>query len=265
MIFKIFWAYTKIEVQKSFTYLGNTVSTIVQFLFIILIQISLFQALPTEIIFGNTYSKSEILTYVAGYWIVRELITVWIDYDMARMIHSGKLIGRMCRPVSLDVQFIAIHLGQKLQKLVISIVLFILCPHLFGLEVSFAPSSILLLIIVCLMSFYVAACFSYLFAQLAFLSENASKLAYPKMLAISLLGGGFFPITIFPDWAQSILKWLPFYYIYSLPLNTISGKQSFDFALLNQCVICILWGLVLHSLARRVHSVVQNKIIVLGG
>ena len=35
------------------------------------------------------------------------------------------------------------------------------------------------------------------------------------------------PLDFFPDWARSVLAWLPFPYLFSIPVRTLTGKVGF--------------------------------------
>jgi ABC-2 type transport system permease protein len=264
--FRLLFQYLEIETKKAFSYIGNTLTTAIQFLFIILINISLFRALNTQAVFGPTYQMDQILSYVAGYWIIRDFITVWIDFELANLVSSGSLLPYLCRPVHLQTQFLLIHLGQRPQKLILSLLLYLSVFLIYSLKTELTALGFVCLLLSMINAYFIAASFSFLFGQLAFVFDNARTLAYPKMLLVSLLGGGFFPITIFPETIQRLLRGLPFYYIYSVPLRTLSGAYgNFDERWLGDMLIGLAYGFVLLILGRAAFRYVKNKLILVGG
>ena len=42
----------------------------------------------------------------------------------------------------------------------------------------------------------------------------------------ALLGGSMIPIDLFPEWAQGVLLWTPFPYLFNFPVFTLMGKIS---------------------------------------
>ena len=62
----------------------------------------------------------------------------------------------------------------------------------------------------------------------AFWAENVWSLSVLLRFSTALLGGGLIPLTLYPEWAQGIIHWLPFEHLISLPARCIVGRATLD-------------------------------------
>lgn len=58
----------------------------------------------------------------------------------------------------------------------------------------------------------------------AFWADNVWSLSVLLRFGSGLLGGAMLPLDLFPDWAQRVLDWLPFRYLFDFPVNTLLGR-----------------------------------------
>jgi len=72
------------------------------------------------------------------------------------------------------------------------------------------------------------------------------------------------PLWFFPQNLQYLFKFLPFVYIYQLPLSIYIGKLGFG-DLGRQMGIQLIWLLVLYVVFKVIQKTVLSNIIVQGG
>jgi len=58
----------------------------------------------------------------------------------------------------------------------------------------------------------------------AFWADNVWSLDVAKWFIASILGGYMLPVTLFPDWAQAVIAWLPFRYFFDFPVRVLLGR-----------------------------------------
>jgi ABC-2 type transport system permease protein len=63
---------------------------------------------------------------------------------------------------------------------------------------------------------------------------------HAKWVLENVAGGYVIPISIYPLWAQNILNFLPFKYLYYVPANIFLGKLSVEDSL-QELVKSFLW------------------------
>ncbi|MGY2498957.1 ABC-2 family transporter protein, partial [Klebsiella pneumoniae] len=71
---------------------------------------------------------------------------------------------------------------------------------------------------------------------------------YMPMLFLS---GQIFPVSMLPEWAQTVSKFLPFYYTTALPAEIASGKVA-GAAAWGAIVIQVAWMVLAYGLYRAV-------------
>ena len=91
----------------------------------------------------------------------------------------------------------------------------------------------------------VVYCFMAMFLELISLwAENIWSLLVMLRFFTSFFGGGFIPLSFFPEWGQEIVKWTPFPYLISLPTRTIMGLVSDPQEYITAFFILLLWILI---------------------
>lgn len=60
----------------------------------------------------------------------------------------------------------------------------------------------------------------------AFWADNVWSLDVMMRFIINLLGGALLPLDLYPEWAQQILRWLPFQYLTFFPVKVLLGQVS---------------------------------------
>jgi ABC-2 type transport system permease protein len=88
---------------------------------------------------------------------------------------------------------------------------------------------------------------------LALWADNIWSLMVMLRFFTSFFGGGFIPLTFFPDWAQWALQFTPFPYFVSLPVRTILGLTSVSEMVQGVVILC-LWGLIFRVLVNVIWS-----------
>jgi ABC-2 type transport system permease protein len=69
----------------------------------------------------------------------------------------------------------------------------------------------------------------------------------------ALFGGAMFPLALFPEWAQGILRFTPFPYLYAWPLESFMGRVA-PFVWLQGIGVTLVWGGLMALLVRWVYQ-----------
>lgn len=93
----------------------------------------------------------------------------------------------------------------------------------------------------------------YLVQAVAFWADNVWSLNVMLRFATGLLGGLALPLSLFPDWARSVLALLPFQYLYYQPVMTLLGRVDAG-GWARGLAIAAVWCLLLAAAARNVWS-----------
>jgi ABC-2 type transport system permease protein len=96
-------------------------------------------------------------------------------------------------------------------------------PHDFSLNPFWVFSGILSLFFACLLYFYLII----LLECAAFWVDNVWALSYALSISITFLSGKVIPLELFPDWARSLIHFLPFPFLAYFPSQVFLGQLSF--------------------------------------
>lgn len=192
------------------------------------------------------------------YYVVTILIGKFVrgsDYDgrMAAEIYSGELTRYLLQPVD----YFSIKFAQRTGELttaVVQLALFsIAVPLLFDFDAELSLTPVHLAM--CLVMVIFASVFHFtLFLPaegVAFWADNVWSLNVMGRIIVSVLGGTMLPIALFPEWAQSILSYTPFPYLFYLPANILFGKVSAG-EWLHGLAMLTLWTVLVQVLAREI-------------
>jgi ABC-2 type transport system permease protein len=84
---------------------------------------------------------------------------------------------------------------------------------------------------------------------LALWADNIWSLMVMMRFFTSFFGGGFIPLTFFPDWGQRLLELTPFPYFVSLPVRTILGLSTTQEILAGTFILTV-WAMFFWLLSR---------------
>jgi ABC-2 type transport system permease protein len=261
----MYWEVIRIRFLMMLAYRVNYYSGIVIYSLNIGVYYFLWMA-----IYGNQTSlqgltAAQMATYIAISWMARAFYFNNLDREIAQEIRDGTVAIQLIRPYHYLIVKTFQGFGEGLFRLLLFsvpgmiIVSFIFPIHLPGLSdvwLKFALSLLLGFIINVQINVLTGVC--------AFFILNNQGLIRAKRVAVDLLSGLFIPIPFFPEWAQSILTYLPFQAISYLPsmvlVKGLSGP-AWTYALLIQLAWCLLLWIPIQA----IWSKARKTLIVQGG
>ena len=100
--------------------------------------------------------------------------------------------------------------------------------------------------------------------HISFWLISMGPLSSLKICIIRMLSGSIIPLWFFPEWLRNILAFLPFQYIYQLPLSIYIGKLT-EQETIFQIGVQLVWLLILYGLYRLMQKKVLTNVMVQGG
>lgn len=178
---------------------------------------------PTLMIKG--YTKLEMLSYFGWTMIVGMLSRGHMSGNLAEDIRLGRISAHLIYPFDFWKYHGANFLGfQSIQLVTASISLFLL--HSFDIISIPQISTLLLGVAFCLYVSIFWFVVQFLIGILAFWLSETWILRVIFNLITAFLAGSYFPLEIYPDWLQEILRILPFSYIQYYPVKILMGDTS---------------------------------------
>jgi ABC-2 type transport system permease protein len=164
-------------------------------------------------------------TYVAISWMARAFYFNNLDRDIANEIKDGSVAIQFIRPYKYLMVKMMQAFGEGLFRLLLFTVPgMLIASLLFPVQLPRDPSTWGLFLVMLLLSFLINSQINMLTGLSAFYIENSEGLMRMKRVLVDLFSGLVVPISFFPEWAVSVLKWLPFQAITYLPASVFTGK-----------------------------------------
>jgi ABC-2 type transport system permease protein len=210
-------------------------------------------------------SVIQMTTYVAVAWMARAFYFNNLDREMALEIMEGKVAVELIRPYSYLGMKTMQGLGEGIFRLFFfSVPGLVIVSLIFPIRITWDPGIWGLFTVSIILSFFINTQLNLLTGITTFFLYNNAGLIRAKRVVIDLFSGLLLPISFFPGWAQTILKYLPFQGISYIP------SMIFTKGFTHQQVIAaigqqFLWVIVLIVPIQLLWHLAKKQLIVQGG
>jgi ABC-2 type transport system permease protein len=230
-----------------------------------LIRVMIFEAFYRSSTAPQPMAFPEVVTYL---WLGQAFFALlpWaVDADVRAMIRTGTVAYELVRPLDLYALWYSRALAARLAPTLLRAVpMFVVAGLFFGME----PPPSLLSGAAWIVTGAGALLLSSAFSTLMTISllwtvsgEGVSRLAPSLVL---LFSGMLLPLPLFPDWAQSLLNFLPFRGLVDAPFRVYLGHippERLPFVFLHQAA----WTVALVALGRFLLLRGTRRLVVQGG
>lgn len=208
---------------------------------------------------------NDMLTYTVISAVMSVFLAPNVEQRVIESVRQGTVAADMLKPIRLFGEYFAEDLGMC-TALIFQNALPILAIASLCITVPKPAScgAFLLFLLSFAMSFFINWLLAAIFSMCAFTLMDMSALVQVKRHLIRLLSGSIIPIWFFPGWLANILRFLPFIYIYQLPLELYIGKGSLS-AQLPQMGIQAAWLFLLLSAFLILEKKVLRNVLIQGG
>ena len=254
--------------QHSLEYRFDFFVGIISTLFPILIQVFLWNAIygetPQEALFG--YNFAQMLAYVAIAGAVGKFVVTGVEEMVNDDIHTGGLSAFIVKPVGYIPFRFAQAIGRKFASTV-TMLLFTAAAVLVlvitvEFEVRFYAACLFVpaLLLALLLNFFVF----FMISILAFYLTEVKRFFYALRIALMVLSGGVFPITVFGEAYISISRFLPFQYTSFFPVSVMTGSLPIE-EVLTGMLVQSSWIAVLFFMSNVFWRIGSKRYIAAGG
>ena len=249
MNFKIgkYLAFCKLSMENTIVYRGPIMVWVFSNFFSLVAIVSVWLSSSFDKDIGG-YSKPELITYYVAALFLQWLV-FWFPFDsISREIKDGEIIlSSLIKPISFFWRKFAEELGWHLVSPIFGISGTLILALLFKdyLIVNFSLVKILLLILTISMATFLTFIISLCQGLLAFWFTEVSAVDSLYWMGRSILGGQIIPISFIPGVFQTIVRFLPFRYMFSFPLEIYFGRLS-SAEVFQGIMICLFWILLFY-------------------
>jgi len=196
------------------------------------------------------YSFDQMITYYFFAIMISKVVTGHeLGGTMAKEIYEGQYSRYIIYPINFlkfkYAQFIGAHFPMLIQCLLFAFFLpkILSISSLSHINIKILFMGAFAIFISNLIHFLIL----YVIEAVAFWADNIWSLIIMARIINGFLGGLILPLETFPFWAQNVLYYLPFKYLFYFPTKIFLGKIDFS-AFLQGSVISLIWCLILLAL-----------------
>lgn len=215
--------------------------------------------------FINGFTLTEMVTYISVAWISRSLYFSNIDYDIDEMVRSGEIAIYLLRPVNFQLMMLAKAFGESIfRAFFFTVPVGIVITAVFPISLPASGYDFFLFCASTVMAFFILAQFNFIVGLSAFALKSITGLIQAKYYIVQICSGLLIPLAFFPDWAEQILRLLPFQTIASIPLQFYLGKIP-DSEIASAFLLQLFWLVMLTILGKLLWQKALAKLTLQGG
>lgn len=210
-------------------------------------------------------TKEQMLTYSILSAFLSCILKANVEDRIIQSVRKGNIALDLLKPVNIFGMYLAEDLGgiavsfcqNALPLLIISSVL---------IQVPTPSSGIhfLLFLLSMVQSYFINWFITASFSMLSFFVISMGPLRQIKNSLIRILSGSIIPLWFFPDGLRTVLSFLPFMYIYQLPLSIYIGKLT-PADMIEQLGLQFIWILIFYAIFKLIQKKVLSNVLVQGG
>jgi ABC-2 type transport system permease protein len=172
------------------------------------------------------YTASGFAAYYLIFMLVNQVTYTWIMYEYEYRVRQGYLSFALLKPVHPIHSDISDNLSSKLITLPILIVVAILLALAFHPTAAIVLWALLVSLPALILAFLVRFLIEWTLALAAFWTTRVSAINQLYFILMLFLAGQIAPLSLFPNWLQTIANILPFRWMLGFPVELLLGRLT---------------------------------------
>lgn len=244
----LYWNLFKNAFVSNFAYKVDTVARGIKSLLKLVMQISVWTAIYSVGVnekLNNNTDLYEMIYYV----IVSTGISILVGKSNILMIdnkiRTGSIAMDIVKPLSFRKYVFSVAMGENIYNFLFQFIPMLVIGIII-MRIELPNFRVMIFFIVFLIGAVLIRFLSgYLLGLLGFWYITVWHLDRVLSDLISLFAGSFLPLWLFPNWLEVVANWLPFKFIYYVPISALLGKirpEEFNYLMIQMmCWIIILY------------------------
>ncbi len=205
----------------------------VPFVVVLFIWLALFQNTATI----QNFTFPQIVEYYLLALIIERCTASHFESWRSQEIREGKIDYYLTKPFSYLHSIVAKDIGGKIVSILLSIPIFmlliLLLQQIFSFQLpSFSLGILIPFVLFLLFAYAMQTLIALWIVLLTFWFEGSDGLEHFKWITISLFSGAMLPYTFMPEWLQTAFDYLPFKYLYAVPIGIAQQQLTISASLL---------------------------------
>jgi len=191
-----------------------------------LIMLALWAAVAREAPVGR-FGQKEFVAYFLATFIVRQLTSSWVAWQMNYEVRHGTLALRLLRPIHPMLTFAVENLAAQPMRLVVALPMAGVWLWSVGAdEIPRDPTLWIAFGMAILGGWLITYLANFAIGCLAFYLESSIKVMDVWLALYFVFSGYLVPVELFPPALRVIADWLPFRYQIGLPVELITSAHD---------------------------------------
>jgi ABC-2 type transport system permease protein len=171
------------------------------------------------------FSQSDFVLYYLCQLLIGSFVTSHIMWELAMEIKEGQFSTQLVRPMSFYQFTFLRNLSWRIIRTALFapffiVLLFAYRGFLGDVHLNLSIGFWLSFLLGHLVSFSIVAMMS----MIALFTQEVMSIFELYYVPMLFLSGQLFPVSLLPQWATNISKWLPFYYTTGAPTEVLIGR-----------------------------------------
>jgi ABC-2 type transport system permease protein len=146
-----------------------------------------------------------------------------VIWDIGAGLREGQIAAALLRPLDYQAAMYVQNLAQLAINLILKLPLAVFIWIVYGLDLPADPLVWLAFAVSLLLGHAVMFCFDWIIGCAAFYSTEIWGMSVVRFSVAMFFSGSLIPLTMMPDWLQTIATILPFSQAVFLPVSLLSG------------------------------------------
>jgi ABC-2 type transport system permease protein len=250
----------KVDTAYNAWYWAGTVSMILRMLIIY----SFWHAVYENQTMIEGMSLNTMITYVIMALTLNNY-TAGVGSQLANNVRDGSVAIELMRPYNLLDKLVALDLGNKVTGTIREAIPMLLIAYFFiGMNAPQHWTGLLLFLFSAMLGILIGTQLDLVIGIMAFWLLNIWGLRVLRSAILLFFSGALLPISLFPEWLQSISKFLPFQSMVYIPVSIYTGQIT-GVAATYAILIQFLWLVGIFVAIRFVWSIAIRRVTIFGG
>lgn len=260
---KLYLNFISNSIKKNIIYRFNVWTKLLGRLMYFFVQVSVWKALYTSEVTNNTdITIKSMLMYVT----VSNVINVVVEFNIIEFlndkIRDGNISLDLIKPFRYITYIFCYGIGENIVNFFTQSIPIVFCSTIFLRGQINYEGSYLYFFISLAIAMVISFLFAYWMGLLAFFFTVTWPLNMLLKSIYKLLSGMWIPIWLFSDTLQNLNSFLPFQYIYYVPISILTVKE---FNVFNAMLVQIIWCGILCLLVYITWRIGRKKLVIQGG
>lgn len=196
-----------------------------------LIMLGLWTSVADEAPFGN-FGEREFIAYYLAALVVRNVTGSWVVWQINDDVRRGSLNIKLLRPIHPFLYYMTHHLGSVPLRTVVAIPFTLILLFTSARDLIITDPARLAIFVASLAGAWMLTFYAMLLIGSLALFVDKSVAIFDIYLGVfTILSGYLIPLSLLPDWAQTIADYAPFRYMLAFPVELAIGQMSTEQAL----------------------------------